>query len=119
MTRDRSTGVWRSGVGHADCGAATELLDEGADALGEVLLVPAPLFQTSFFPDLIHVYLTPADVLVWPSFLQVVPGFPAAVAGERLSVRTRHPITMVANTRFIRSRLAKRQQREQRFHCVN
>ena len=101
MTRDRSTGVWRSGVGHADCG-------EAAEALDEVLLVPTPLLQTSFFPDLIHVYLIPADVLIWPIFLQVALGFIAAVAGERFSVRTRHPITKVVNIRFINSILAKR-----------
>ena len=87
---------------------APALLFEGADVLAEVLLVPTALFQTSFFPDLTHVYLTPPDVLVWPDFLQVVPGFTAAVAGEMFSVRTKHPITMVANTRFIRSSLAKR-----------
>jgi hypothetical protein len=86
--------------------------DEDACAVGEVLLVPTPLLQTNFLPLLIQVYLIPADVLIWPSFLQVVPGFTAAVAVERFSVRTKHPITMVANTRFILPRITMRGQRE-------
>jgi ABC-type tungstate transport system substrate-binding protein len=61
------------------------------------------------------VYLIPADVLIWPIFLQAVPGFTAAVAAERFSVRTKHPITMVANTRFMLPRITIRAQREQRF----
>ena len=80
---------------------ALALGDEDAGAVGEVLLVPTPLLQTYFLPLLIQVYLIPADVLIWPSFLQVVPGFTAAVAVERFSVRTKQPITMVANNRLI------------------
>ena len=75
--------------------------DGVAVAVGEVLLVPTPLLQTYFLPLLIQVYLIPADVLIWPSFLQVVPGFTAAVAVERFSVRTKQTITMVANNRLI------------------
>lgn len=78
---------------------------EDAGAVGEVLLVPTPLLQTNFLPLLIQVYLNPADVLIWPSFLQVEPGFTAAVAVEMLSVRTKHPVTRVANTRFILTRI--------------
>jgi hypothetical protein len=59
------------------------------------------------------VYLIPADVLICPSFLQVVPGFTAAVAVERLNERTKQPITMVADTRFILPRISTRWQREQ------
>ena len=80
---------------------ALALGDGDAVAVGEVLLVPTPLLQTYFLPLLIQVYLIPADVLIWPSFLQVVPGFTAAVAVERFSVRTKQPITMVANNRLI------------------
>ena len=75
--------------------------DGDAVAVGEVLLVPTPLLQTYFLPLLMQVYFTPADELIWPSFLQVVPGFTAAVAVERFSVRTKQPITMVANNRLI------------------
>jgi hypothetical protein len=92
---------------------APALGDEDAGAVGNVLLVPTPLFQTSLLPLLIHVYLIPADVLIWPSFLQVVPGFTAAVAVERFNVRTKDPITMVANTRFIYLRITMRLQGEQ------
>ena len=80
---------------------ALALGDGDAVAVGEVLLVPTPLLQTYFLPLLIQVYLIPADVLIWPSFLQVVPGLTAAVAVERFSVSTKHPITMVAIIRFI------------------
>jgi hypothetical protein len=67
-----------------------------------------PLLQTNFLPLLIQVYLIPADVLTWPSFLQAVPGFTAAVAVERLSERTKQPITMVADIRFISPRITTR-----------
>jgi hypothetical protein len=52
------------------------------------------------------VYLIPADVLIWPSFLQVVPGFTAAVAVERFNERTKQQITMVAATRFMPPRIS-------------
>jgi hypothetical protein len=65
------------------------------------------------------VYLIPADELIWPSFLQVVPGFTAAVAFERFSVKTKHPITMVAIIRFILPRITMREQCEQRFGTRN
>ena len=82
--------------------------DVGDGAVAGALFVPNPLLQTSFFPLLIQVYLIPADELIWPSFLQVVPGFTAAVAVERFSVRTKHPVTMVANNRFILPRITMR-----------
>ena len=93
--------------------------DEGSGAVGEALLVPTPLLQTSFLPLLIQVYLIPADVLIWPSFLQAVPGFTAAVAVERFSERSKQPITMVADTRFITPRITMRERREQRFGTGN
>jgi hypothetical protein len=52
------------------------------------------------------VYLIPADVLIWPSFLQVVPGFTAAVAVEMFNERTKLPINMVTATRFIPPRIS-------------
>ena len=85
---------------------AIALGDGDAVAVGETLLVLTPLLQISFFPLLIQVYLIPADVLIWPSFLQVVPGFTAAVAVERFNERTKQPITMVADTRFIPPRIS-------------
>ena len=100
-------------------GVALALGDGDAGAVGEVLLVLTPLFQTSFLPLLIQVYLIPADVLIWPIFLQAVPGFTAAVAVERFSVRTKQPITMVANTRFILPRISTEKQREQRLRTGN
>ena len=51
-------------------------------------------------------YFIPADVLIWPSFLQVVPGFTAAVAVERFNERTKQPIKMVTATRFIPPRIS-------------
>ena len=48
--------------------------------VGVAFFIAAPLFHTNFFPDLTQVYLIPEDVLVWPTFLHVVPGFTAAIA---------------------------------------
>ena len=47
-------------------------------------LIATPLFQINFLPDLMHVYLIPADFAVAPSLLQVVPGFGAAVANGEI-----------------------------------
>jgi len=79
-----------------------------AGAVGEALFVPTPLFQTSFLPLLMQVYLIPADLLIWPSFLQVLPGFTAAVAVEMFNERTKQPINMVTATRFIPQRVSTR-----------
>jgi hypothetical protein len=87
---------------------APALEDEESGAVDGALLVPTPLLQTYFLPLLIQVYLIPADVLIWPSFLQVVPGFTAAVAVDRFNERTKQPITMVADTRFIPPRISTR-----------
>jgi hypothetical protein len=87
---------------------APALGDEDVGAAGEALLVPTPLIQISLFPLLIQVYFIPADLLILPRFLQVAPGFTAAVAVERFSVRAKHPITMVAAIRFIPPRISTR-----------
>ena len=48
-------------------------------------LIDTPLFQINLFPDLIQVYLIPAEVAVAPSLLHEVPGFGAATAkGENM-----------------------------------
>ena len=47
---------------------------------GVGFLIATPLFQTSFLPDLTQVYLIPLEVLVWPAFLQFVPGLTAPLA---------------------------------------
>jgi hypothetical protein len=49
-------------------------------ATGVGFLIATPLFQTSFLPDFTQVYLIPLVVLVWPAFLQVVPGLTAPYA---------------------------------------
>jgi hypothetical protein len=45
-----------------------------------------PLFHTSFFPLLTHVYFLPEDIKVAPSFEQVAPDFTAALATPVTSV---------------------------------
>ena len=50
------------------------------ELVGRGFLMATPLFHTNFLPDLTHVYLIPADVLVRPSLLQVPPGLTAADA---------------------------------------
>ena len=87
--------------------------DEDACAVGErvgfdLTATFTPLLQTNFLPLLIQVYLIPADVLIWPSFLQAVPGFTAAVAFERFNERTKQPIIMVADIRFMLPRISMR-----------
>lgn len=57
----------------------SDLLELGA-GLGTGDLIATPLFQISFIPDLIHVYLMPAEFEVTPSLLHVAPGFGAAEA---------------------------------------
>ena len=68
MTFDRSTGIWRSGVGH----------DEDAGAVGEAPLVPTPLFQTNLFTDLIHVKVLLATTDLSPTFWHAPPALVAA-----------------------------------------
>jgi hypothetical protein len=60
-----------------------------------------PLLQTNFLLLLMQVNFIPADVLVWPSVLQVVPGLTAAVATERFTERARQPIKVLASNRFM------------------
>jgi len=52
-----------------------------------------PLLHTSFFPDLMHVYLNPEEVLVCPCFAHLLPGFTAAVATGVNNDSTRALIT--------------------------
>jgi hypothetical protein len=92
---------------------APVLGDEDAGAVGErvefaLTATFTPLLQTYFLPLLIQVYLIPADLLIWPSFLQVVPGFTAAVAVERFNERTKQLIIMVADIRFMLPRISTR-----------
>jgi hypothetical protein len=42
--------------------------------------IATPLFQTNLLPDLTQVYLIPAEVLVCPCLVHLVPGLTAAVA---------------------------------------
>jgi hypothetical protein len=74
------------GVGTVVGVALTLTVESGAgDGLGEVVGVSGftatPLFQTNFFPDLIHVYFFPPEVVVVPTFLQEPPDFTAADTG--------------------------------------
>ena len=39
-----------------------------------------PLFQTNFLPDLMHVNFIPADIALWPLFLQIEPALTPANA---------------------------------------
>ena len=43
-----------------------------------------PLFQISFLPDLMQVYLTLATVFVALNLVHVVPGIEAELAGSRV-----------------------------------
>jgi hypothetical protein len=67
-------------------GDAVALGEGDAVALGEgdalvTLLLTTPLFQISFFLDLMQVNFLPLKVDVFPIFEHAVPGFMAASAG--------------------------------------
>jgi len=47
---------------------------------GTGFAIATPLFHTSFFPLLTHVYFLPAEVEVPPSFEHVAPDLTAALA---------------------------------------
>ena len=80
------------GVGFADAvadelgiGAGSELFDEDGDGVGEWLVLGAgfiatPLFQTSIFPDLMHVYLMFETVFVKFTLVHLVPAIVAEFA---------------------------------------
>ena len=95
-------------LGDEDAGAVGEGVGVGEEVGVALTATFSPLLQTNFLPLFIQVYLIPADVLIWPIFLQVVPGFTAAVAVERFNERTKQPITMVAAIRFIPPRISTR-----------
>jgi hypothetical protein len=63
-------------------------------ATGEGFLTATPLFQTSFFPDLMQVNFLPATVVVLPALVHLAPGLTAAKDGAAIrdisSKRTRN-----------------------------
>ena len=45
--------------------------------------IGVPLFQTNFFPDLVHVKILFEEIDVTPAFLQAAPALTAELAGVR------------------------------------
>jgi hypothetical protein len=65
------------------------------EALGADWRIFTPLLHTSFFPDLMQVYLRPAEILVELSFEQLAPALTIAAEGDRTTtVKSR--VEMVA-----------------------
>jgi hypothetical protein len=60
-----------------------------------------PLLQTILLPDLMHVNIMPADVLTWPTFLQIAPGLTAALEVGALTDKANAPINAIVMARFI------------------
>jgi hypothetical protein len=60
-----------------------------------------PLFHTSLVPDLMQVYLIPADTVVDLSLLQLVPVLVAAVAGVMSWTRNSEAQNKTSKRRFI------------------
>jgi hypothetical protein len=76
------------------------------------MAVATPLCQINFLPLFMHVYLIPADVEIWPTFLQAEPGFIAADAIEMLRDSAKHAVAKIVNLRFIHLRVTTRQQQK-------
>jgi len=60
-----------------------------------------PLLQTSFLPDLIHVYFRPFTVEVEFSFLHVAPAFVTACAVLGRKIKRAHEIAIANLWRFM------------------
>jgi hypothetical protein len=62
--------------------------------------------HTDFLPLLVQLYVTPEEIVIWPTFLQLPPALMAALAGAGLirvvSEATSNPI----NNLFISQRVA-------------
>lgn len=76
------------------------------ELLGFETVVATSLFHINFLPLLMHIYLIPADVEIWPTFLQADPGFIAAVATERLRDSAKQAVANIVTPRFIQSTVA-------------
>jgi hypothetical protein len=74
-----------------EVGAGETLGDALGEALGTALGVVlgadcrifTPLLHTNFFPDLMQMYLRPAEILVELSFEQLAPALTIATEGDR------------------------------------
>ena len=60
---------------------------DGVTCDGEVDLIFIPLLQTNFLPDLKHVYLVFAMVLVAFNFMHFVPAIFAELAGTNVNIK--------------------------------
>ena len=60
-----------------------------------------PLFHTSLVPDLMHVYLTPAETIVELSLVHLVPALVAALEGAISCVRKSDTQIEASSRRFI------------------
>ncbi len=76
--------------------------------VGVGFLIATPLFQTSFDPDLTQVYLIPFEVLVCPTFLQLVPDLTAPFAEidvvariKRQAIKTNRQLLDLEGNKFI------------------
>jgi hypothetical protein len=65
-----------------------------------VLGVGVPLFQISFFFDLIHIYLLPFDIDIFPAFAQAAPGLTDACAARTGLEKRRVTSTVATKARY-------------------
>jgi hypothetical protein len=68
-----------------------------------LIAIFTPLLHTSFFPDLMHVYLKPEEVFTCPFVLQNAPALIAAMAGVEMSIKPKGKIINTLN--FVLNRL--------------
>ncbi len=95
-----------------EVGAGETLGDALGEALGDALgtalgvLLGAdcrfviPLLHTIFFPDLMQVYLRPAEILVELSFEQLAPALTTATEGDRTTTVKSRLETIAPKIRF-------------------
>ena len=88
------------GAGEGDGVAEGDGVGE-TEGFGVVLTTFTPLLHTSLDPDLMQVYLIPAETVVDLCLLQVIPVLVAALAGVMSWTRKSEAQIEVSNRRFI------------------
>ena len=68
--------------------------------LGEDCRIFTPLLHTNFFPDLMQMYLRPAEILVELSFEQLAPVLTIATEGDRTTTVKSRLETIAPKIRF-------------------
>ena len=60
--------------------------------------------HTDFLPLLVQLYVTPEEIVIWPTFLQLPPALMAALAGDGLIRAVRQATSNPINNLFMSER---------------